>query len=211
MKHATSLALHAYWHKRRQRDGVRAGVIEAAELAPILPWLFLLEWSGAGGANFSFCGQAIAARYGRDLCHEPFLTLWGEQDRTLLSADLKSMSADGRGLVAGTIAETLGGGFTAFEMLLLPLSGESGMAGVIGSMVRIGGHDEKNRVRARVIGQSLRSTRFLDAPRALPVARFKPAGVPPRGDRPRQYGHLTVLPGGRTPDGVQRPRLLTDN
>ena len=189
---------------------MRAGVIQAAELAAILPSLFLLEWS-PGGADFSFCGEAIGTRCGRDLCHEPFLALWGEQDRKLLAEDLRIMSADGRGLVAGTIAETFGGGFTAFEVLLLPLSGETGMAGVIGSMVRIGGHDEKNRVRARIVGQSLRSSRFLEAPRPFPVLRSKTAALIGRSDRPRQYGHLTVLPGGRMSERVQPPRTLTDN
>ena len=64
-------------------------------------------------------------------------------------------------MVAGVLGETLGGGVISYEMLLLPLSGEDGAAGAIGSMVRIGGHDETNRIRARIVAQSLRSIRFL--------------------------------------------------
>lgn len=97
------------------------------------------------------------------------------------------------------MAETVGGGFTSFEMLLLPLTGESGAAGAIGSMVRIGGHEEANRIRARIVGQWLRSIRFLPEPEParaarLPAAYMVPA--PPAGSG-RRYRHLTVVSGGK--------------
>jgi phytoene/squalene synthetase len=84
-------------------------------------------------------------------------------------------------------------------MLLLPLSGERGTAGAIGSMVRIAGHDETNRIRARVIGQALQSIRFLPDRRSgalrigFPGASTDLAAF----GMPRRYGHLTVVPGGK--------------
>jgi hypothetical protein len=76
----------------------------------------------------------------------------------MLERDLKAMAKRATGLVAGVLAETVGAGFSMFEMLLLPLAGDGGTAGAIGSMVRIGGHEEANRIRARIVAQSLRST-----------------------------------------------------
>lgn len=213
MKHATNLALYAYWRNRQRSDGVRARIIQAAELAPILPSIFLLGFTGHADARFSFCGSAIASRYGRDLCDETFLTLWSDADRDRLRADLRNMSARSGGMVAGIIAETFGGGFTAFEILLLPLSGDQGTAGVIGSMARVGGHDENNRIRARIVAQSLRSARILPGPREHVPRRADAVDGASRGgmgERARRYGHLTVLPGGRRLE-QPGPRLtLTD-
>ena len=69
-------------------------------------------------------------------------------------------------------------------MLLLPLAGETAPAGAIGSMVRIGGHEESNRIRARIVAQSLRSIRFLPAVGTGALARAHPKAAPalPVGD-----------------------------
>jgi hypothetical protein len=200
MKHATSTALYAYWQGCHDRMGVPAGHIRAAELATILPSLFLIELNLLAGARFRFCGASIATRYGRDLTHESFLALWNAEDRELLERDLRVMSARSSGLVAGVVVETVGGGFTSFEMLILPLAGETTAAGAIGSMVRIGGHEELNRIRARILSQSLRSARFLP-----PVGHgylrddtpFSPALAAPPSEARRRYRHLTVVHGGK--------------
>jgi hypothetical protein len=211
MKHATSLALHGYWQKRQRSDGVRAKVIDAAELAPILNSVFLLATDARGEPAFTFCGADIAARYGRDLCHEGFLDLWGGTDREVIADHIRTLSADRNGLVAGIIAETFGGGFTCFEILLLPLSGGSGTAGLLGSMARVGGHEENNRMRARIVGQSLRSSRFVPATKR--EFRLEGAGLvsrAPGGETPRRYGHLTVLPGGKPFGRHDAPEPLTE-
>lgn len=199
MKHETSLALYAYWEGCRRTAGVRARGINATELAPILPSLFLLDLPPAGSFRFRFCGAALASRYGRDLCDEPFLPLWNAEDRTTLEPNLRFIAARSAGLVAGLMAETVGGGFTAFEMLLLPLAGENGAAGAIGSMVRVGGHEEANRIRARITAQWLRSIRFLPEPEparpARPPAAYMVSAPPAPGQR--RYRHLTVVSGGK--------------
>lgn len=195
MKHATSLALHDYWQRCGARVGGAAGAIRAAELAPILPSLFLIELDPLSAHRFRFCGAALAMRYGRDLTEESFLTLWNEEDRTSLKRDIGVIAVRPSGIVAGVLAETVGGGFTSFEMLLLPISGDGSPAGAIGSMVRIGGHEEMNRIRARFVSQSLRSLRFL--PAAATRAALQPEMMAASAPTLRHYRHLTVLQGGK--------------
>lgn len=200
MKHQTSAALHAYWQRRRGKAGVLVNQIRAAELAPLLTSLFLVDLDLAAGLRFRYCGAAVATRYGRDLTDEAFLALWDAQDRTSVERCVTVITARGGGLVAGVMGETAGGGFTSFEMLLLPLAGHKGAAGAIGSMVRVGGHEEMNRIRARLVAQSLRSVRFLPpAKRGEESSRSASHMLPEvvRSDARRRYGHLTVLPGGR--------------
>ena len=200
MKHDTSLALYAYWQSCRRQTGVRAGGLRAAELTSILPSLFLVDLTASGGFRFRFCGAAIASRYGRDLNDEGFLPLWNNDDRATLERNLRFIASRPSGLVAGVMAETVAGGFTSFEMLLLPLAGEHGAAGAIGSMARIGGHDEMNRIRARIVAQWLRSIRFLSAadagPAHAPLPPLRTFPAPPVGAS-RRYRHLTVVTGGK--------------
>ena len=212
MKHETSTALHDYWRSCRRDAGVPPLGIRAAELAPILPSLFLVDLDEASGLRFRYCGAALIARYGRDLAGESFLELWNADDRETLALNLRAMAARSTGLVAGVMAETVGAGFTSFEMLLLPLSSESGAAGAIGSMVRIGGHEEANRIRARLVGQWLRSIRFL--PRADAAACERPTVPGPQPPSPsqarRRYGHLTVVAGGKRAHRKGFAATLTD-
>ncbi len=118
----------------------------------------------------------------------------------MLQRDLRALAFRVTGTVAGVLAETAGGGVISYEMLLLPLAGENGAAVAIGSMVRIGGHDEANRLRARIVAQSLRSIRFL--PVAGSLTSPSPAKAAPAlstadlGIR-RRYRHLTVVTGGK--------------
>jgi hypothetical protein len=201
MKHETSTALYEYWLSRHRSEPVRACGIQAAELAPILPSLFLIELEGSDRPEFRFrfCGASIATRYGHDLTDESFLALWDPTDKSMLQRDLRALAFRSTGMIAGVMAETLGGGVISYEMLLLPLAGESSAAGALGSMARIGGHDESNRLRARIVGQSLRSIRFLPVRRPPPIrwAVAKSSLPVAQLEFPRRYGHLTVVNGGK--------------
>jgi hypothetical protein len=198
MKHQTNHALYAYWQSRRRSGGVSAGDICAAELAPILPALFLIDILPFGNPRYRFCGGGIAALYGRDVTDESFLALWNAHDRLALRRAFADFETDSAGLVAGVMAETTGGGFVAYEMLLLPLAGPHAAAGAIGSMVRTGGHADSNRRRARIVAQWLRSFRFLPE-----IERFAPPAQGPAAEMSgapgtlRRYRHLTVVTGGR--------------
>ena len=202
MKHEISTALYEYWLSRHRDTPVRASGIKPAELAPLLPSLFLVELDASDRPRFRFrfCGASIATRYGRDLTDESFLELWDNPDRSMLQRDLRALAFRTTGLVAGVLGETLGGGVISYEMLLLPLAGENDAVGAIGSMVRTGGHDEANRLRARIVAQSLRSIRFLPAAgsESLPgYSRGAPALPVQEFGMRRRYGHLTVVTGGK--------------
>jgi hypothetical protein len=198
MKHETSLALYAYWQSCHRETGVPPLGIQATELAPILPSLFLVELDLAAGLQFRFCGATMATRYGRDLTDSSFLELWNPEDRETLLQSVRLMASRTTGLVAGVMGESVAGGFTSFEMLLLPLAGEARAAGAIGSMVRIGGHEEVNRIRAKLSSQRLRSVRFLPAEKKRTRDRYLPDMQPAMVSQVRRrYGHLTVVSGGK--------------
>jgi hypothetical protein len=202
MKHEISTALYAYWVSRHQDTAVRASGIRPNELAPLLPYLFLIELDPSEQPRFRFryCGVAIARCYGRDLSDEDFLPLWSPDDRMTLQRDLRALAFRSSGMVTGTLAETMGGGIISYEMLLLPLAGDNSTAGAIGSMVRIGGHEDSNRIRARIAAQSLRSIRFLPSI-GSESSKSHPRGanfaLPAHLGARRRYGHLTVLTGGK--------------
>jgi hypothetical protein len=83
-------------------------------------------------------------------------------------------------------------------MLLLPLAGSFRPAGALVSMVRIGGHEESNRLRARIVAQSIRSIRFLPAItfKTSPLEGAPSISASDLKER-RRYGHLTVVTGGK--------------
>ncbi len=207
MKHIVSRQLYAYWNRRRGNQSAPCrSAIEPYDLGPMLVDTFLLDLKGTNGTKFRFCGSNIAMRYGRDLGDEDFLALWNDDDRKSLAHHLTLMAEDAVAMIAGVVAETAGGGFIAFEMVLLPLSGASGRAGrcdcAIGSLVRTGGHSDTNRVGARIVSQSLRSMRFL-TPRVEPFMKAPDRSIPPppapdMSEARRKYGHLIVMDGGKS-------------
>lgn len=199
MQHPTSLRLYDYWNRRLAAAGAPAGgVIGFAGGAPLAD-LFLLALQPAAIVPIRFCGAAIAARYGEAPAPAGFLGLWSERDRARIARCLQAMPEDSVGLLARIAGETAGGGFTDFEMLLLPLHGASGCDRAVGALSRIGGHDDRQPIRARLVAQSLRAIRVL-RPRRECSARAAPASgrraTPPGEDR-RCRSHLTLIAGGR--------------
>ncbi len=207
MKHIVSRQLYAYWNRRRgDRPAPDRSAIEPYDLGPMLVDTFLLNLKGGDKTNFRFCGSSIALRYGRDLANEDFLALWNEDDRSSLSRYLRLMGQEAVAMTAGVVAETAGGGFTTFEMVLLPLSSSRGFDRAIGSLVRIGGHSDTNPVGARIVSQSMRSMRFL-TPRAEPFLHAPDRSIPPPPSPAissvrRKYGHLVVMDGGKSARNV---------
>ena len=198
MKHKTSLALHAYWQSCRTSAGVATTGMDVAELTPLLPYLFLLDLATPLSPRYCFCGAALAMRYGRDLTDENFFQLWSPDDRQSMLHATSVFGGRSCGAVAGIMAETVGSGFISFEMLLLPLTADGVVTGAIGSMVRIAGHEESNRVRARIVTQWVRSVRILPpTDRRLPLPARERAIPLSLTQEHRRYGHLTVVSGGK--------------
>jgi hypothetical protein len=200
MKHKISRELFEYWNRRRKDKKVPdRSDIEPYDFGRKLVETFLLEIDRTGEAHFRFCGSSLANRYGRDMTGESFLLAWPMEDRTQMQNHFVMMMQTGHGFVAGMAAETAGGGVINYEITVLPLRGEREINQAIGSLVRIGGHDETNRVRDRIVGQTLRSVRVLeDQDRAFLEPRDITHRLPPV-PRPshirKHYGHLAVISG----------------
>jgi len=194
LKHPTSVALREHWEACcRGPDLPEGSALQLQTLGAAVTDAFTIEAPIRDGV-YGFCGSALALRYGRDLAGESFLARWSAEDRTVLDRHLCAMASGGAGIVLGLTAETAAGGFTSFEALLLPVSHETGI-GAVGSMARVGGHDDANRIRARIVAQFLRSVRVLESvrPTRLPTPRTR-YPLPPRRRNP---GHLTLIAGGK--------------
>jgi hypothetical protein len=192
LKHPTSVALREHWEAScRGPDLPHNRSFQLHALGPAITDAFTIEAPIRDG-TYGFCGGALALRYGRDLVGESFLARWSAEDRIVLDRHLHAMASGGAGIVLGLTAETAAGGFTSFEVLLLPVAHEGGI-GAVGSMARVGGHDDANRIRARIVAQFLRSVRVLEPPR--PNRLPKPLGGYPLPPRKRNPGHLTLVAG----------------
>ncbi|HEX2256403.1 MAG TPA: PAS domain-containing protein [Afifellaceae bacterium] len=192
MKHPLSRRLHAYWDRRRGSGRVpeRCDIVPA-ELGAQLVDCFLIELTAAAPARFRFCGSSLAVRYGRDLTDEDFLSLWQGADRRAWSDALGHMRRTATGIVAGVSAETMGSGFATFELVLLPLRSATECDSAIGCMVRVGGHEAANRIKTRIVAQSLDCYRCLDNRSGFLAARQPTAASAPPPRRP----HLVLIEG----------------
>ncbi len=202
MKHATSRNLYAYWNRRRDgRAAPDRHDIEPYDLGAELVDTFLIRIDDDGTARFRFCGSSIAMHYGRDLGDEDFLKNWNPEDRATLKSHIEMMTANAAGFVAGMVAETASGGFTTFELILLPLMNEGRCDRAIGCLGRVGGHAVTNRIKARIVSQSLRSVRLLnthEAPGISAAARkLPPPPLPDQTSVRGKFGHLVLVQGGK--------------
>ncbi len=202
MKHKISRELFEYWNRRRGENNVpERAAIEPYDLGRKLVDTFLIQLDKSGEPFFRFCGSNIANRYGRDLTGDSFLLAWSIDERREIEVNFSQMVQTGLGFVVGVAAETAGGGMINYELTILPLRGETNIDQAIGALVRIGGHEETNRVRDRIVAQTLRTVRVLEErdkaflqPRDI-THRLPPL---PRASHIRKhYGHLAVLNGGK--------------
>jgi len=202
MKHKVSRELFEYWNRRRGQEKVpQRSAIEPFDLGRKLVDTFLIQSNASGDPIFRFCGSNIANRYGRDLTGENFLMAWPVDERPEIKGNFTRMSQTGLGFVGGFAAETAGGGIINYELTILPLRGGAKLDQAIGAIVRVGGHEETNRVRDRIVSQTLRSVRVLEErdkaflePRDI-THRLPP--LPKPAQIRKHYGHLAVVNGGK--------------
>jgi hypothetical protein len=201
MKHESSIALFSAWDRwRGDAQLADPSLVSPADLGALLPDLILIDLAEPD-FRFRFSGAGVATRYGRDLQDESFLSIWQAADAAGMTRLLAGIKTRRTGIVAGFHGETAGGGYTAFELLLLPLGTDNACVSAVGLIVRTGGHDDANRLRARLVSQTLVSVRVLESsrpgrPRRLQHPLESQRRVSLDGFRSR-YGHLTVIHGGR--------------
>lgn len=202
MKHPSSRGLFGYWRNRRRGWQLPSSHdIRAAELGSLLIDMFVFDIRQCGRVSMRFAGPGVAARFNQDVIECDLLKFFRDADRKMVARSLSDASGRGSGFVAGVRAETFGGGVLALEMLCLPLSLSSGHRRFIGSLVKVGGNSDTNRVKSRILGLSVHSMRILHVGDVATCADGHGSPRPPPADHPmlasRRYGHLRVLEGGK--------------
>ncbi|MGH6763196.1 MAG: PAS domain-containing protein [Phyllobacterium sp.] len=213
MRHNGITELFGYWHRLRDnRPAPERTEIDPAAIGSLLADTFILQATGAGDAMFRLAGTRICARYGRELRGIRFASLWQENDRGLIARLVQSV-VDTNGVVATTFeGRSSQGRKQAFEMLLLPLSGEGDDRRMLGAITAIGA---QYWLGAHPVMQNvLKSVRTIDPDNEQPFQKSASLSVPAirRGDgsadpqspgetqKPagyRKIGHLFVYEGGK--------------
>jgi hypothetical protein len=197
MKHKNSFELFDYWtEKRGDRAAPSRTDIEPADIRTLLPHVFICDLAPDGQLNFRLAGTALCALHGRELKGSAFASLW-------LADGMRNAGRTGASVASGATPAVLsldclsqGGRVAQAEMLLLPITGPSGLNDRLIGLLSIFdppywiGHEP-------VVGFSSTGIRFLDqtrAPMFLPAAaKFVSAFT---GNQ-RKVAHLVVLDGGR--------------
>lgn len=123
MQHTSTKRLYEYWdHLRGDRFAPNRFEIEPAQLADILPDIFILECADLSSYLFRLAGTRICTALGHELRRQNLLDYWNFKDREGLQSLLHTAASDG----AGILIECMGRNATTreqahFEMLILPL------------------------------------------------------------------------------------------
>lgn len=122
MKHHTTQTLFNYWNDVRQdRLAPRRFEIEPAQIAPILPYTFILERRDAATYRFRLAGTAICDAFGQEFRETNFLDGWPPDDRISLERHLAVVSQQGGVGLLDVKGATEHQRSAAFEVILLPL------------------------------------------------------------------------------------------
>lgn len=123
MKQASSRELFAYWTARRgTRRAPERGEIEPSAIRRTLGDVFVLEFDRRSGHPFRLAGTRVCALFGRELKGEPFMHLFGTDERSSVLQLLDTVADDAVGLVTSLSGRTAEGWDQDLELLLLPLA-----------------------------------------------------------------------------------------
>ena len=128
MKHKNSIELFDYWTEKR---GARAAPsrtdIEPADIRTLLPNVFICDLADDNQLNFRLAGTALCALHGRELKGTAFASLW-------LADGVRNAGRTGASVATGATPAVMsldclsrGGRVAQAEMLLLPVTGPSGL------------------------------------------------------------------------------------
>ena len=201
MKHQNSIDLLTYWTSiRGAGDAPERSIVQPKDIAPLLPWIILLDLD-AGRPAFRLAGTAVCSAHMREMKGRPFSETWGSDSRQIELA-IEAVGNDLFGAVIGSRSDN-GKETISFETLLLPLldNGRRGtrLVGVqshFGSPWSLGGYpsDRHELVSLRFLSPE---TEGSAAPTALhegSVIDFSNRRREPVAGR--RIGHLTVIEGG---------------
>jgi len=205
-------ALYDYWtRKRGERPLPLRSAIEPADIAAILPDVFILEHIRLADPRFRLAGTRFCAQFGRELKGEAFDTLFAPDQRNRVARIAENVMAHGAPailqvqLVDGTL-ET-----TDAEIVLLPLASKGRVADrIIGAFAPLPGQRPPlSAFRYATLG----SLSVIDPSRAQAAAGNRPAIPMPASImamRPPALGqtvsrvlHLRIFEGGRQAEDLR--------
>lgn len=202
-------ALYDYWTRRRGERAVPLrSAIEPADIAAILPDVFILEHSRLHDPRFRLAGTRFCAQFGRELKGTAFDALFAPDQRNRVARITENVMAHGAPavlqvqLVDGTL-ET-----TDAEIVLLPLASKGRIADrIVGAFAPLPG---QRPPLAAFRYATLGALSVIDPTRNGASAGNRPAIPMPASImamRPPAFGqtvsrvlHLRIFEGGRRPE-----------
>lgn len=202
-------ALYNYWTRQRgdRRVPLRSA-IEPADIAPILPDVFILEHGRLHDPRFRLAGTRLCAQFGRELKATAFDTLFAPDQRNRIARITENVMAHAApavmqvALVDGRL-ET-----TEAEIVLLPLASNGKVADrIIGAFAPLPGQRQPlSAFRYATLGalsvidpsraRSLEGNRPA-VPMPTSVMAMRPVGL---GQTVNRVLHLRIFEGGRQTD-----------
>lgn len=163
MFHSNTEQLIDYWRNRRGADRIPARTaINPADLAPLLPQVFMLGRHGPGQYRVRLAGGFITDLHGRELRGDDFLRLWDPEARTALQLALEAARRHADPLVVEAEAHA-GDALMRMESLVAPLKGPSG------EIDRFMGLYQPLSPAAALMGATVRTLRVKSVTSAAPA------------------------------------------
>lgn len=206
MQTKAAIALYDYWTRQRgERNVPLRSAIEPADIAAILPDVFILEGDRLHPASFRLAGTRLCAQFGRELKGMDFAALFAPDHRTRIARLAENVMAQAAPailqvqLVDGTLDTT------EAEIMLLPLATNGRTADrIIGAFAPLPGQRQPlSAFRYATLG----SLSLIDPDRASEAAGNRPSIPMPTSVmamRPAGFGqkvsrvmHLRIFEGGR--------------
>lgn len=202
-------ALYDYWTRQRGDRAVPLrSAIEPADIAPILPDIFILEHNHLADPGFRLAGTRLCAQFGRELKGAAFDMLFAPDLRTRVARIAENVMAHGAPaimqitLVDGTLQTT------EAEIALLPMATKGKSADrIIGALAPLPGQPmplaafRYATLGALSVIDPSRARGFAGGRPAIPmptsIMAIRPAGL---GQTMSRVLHLRIFEGGRQAD-----------
>lgn len=214
MRNAGTIELFRYWnHVRDGKPAPKRTQIEPIDIRSHLADTFILEQGLRREVTFRLAGTRVCAIYGRELKDYSFFGLFSLGDMSLAKRLINACFLDKTVSVIGFDGITSSRKVASFEGIFMPLSGPGESERILGAIFS----DSKPFwLGAEPVNESrITSVRIIDPDKELVLHNRPSVSVPPIGPTldnltqrgpvatkgiqiGRQFGHLTVISGGRS-------------
>ena len=207
MQTKAATALYEYWTRRRgERPVPLRSAIEPADIAPILPDIFILEHNRLRHPRFRLAGTRLCAQFGRELKEADFDALFAPDLRARMARIAENVMVHATPAVMTVHVVDGAMDTTDAEIVLLPLASKGKAADrIIGAFAPLPGQRQPLAAfRYAVLG----SISVIDPARMRSLSGNRPAISMPTSMmamRPSELGqafsrvlHLRIFEGGRS-------------